>query len=319
MKKILFTLNPPKNINSMGGGNYFVENLIYFLEKNNFKVIFNIEENIDLIIIIDPLKKKKHGKNYSLEDIINYKKKYPNTKILYRVNDCDKKRNYKSNTEDKMVEAIKASDYTVFISQWLKNYYFEKFKLNINNYSIFYNGVNKKYFYKKKNSFIKNENKIKIVTHHHSDNYLKGFHIYNEIDKILNTNKSFEFTFIGNYNKEYTPNNIKLLKPCNGIELGNLLRNYDIYLTASQYEPCGMHHIEGLSCGLPILYCTNSGGIQEVCKIVGEEFHDINSMLEKMELIKNNYGKYIHSIKYKYLSSDRCCKEYLNLINELLE
>ena len=69
------------------------------------------------------------------------------------------------------------------------------------------------------------------MTHHHSDNYLKGFHIYNEIDKLLEYNKSFEFTFIGNYNKKYKPKNILLKEPCNGINLGNLLRENDLYLT----------------------------------------------------------------------------------------
>ena len=317
MKKILISLDPPKNLKSIGGGNYFVQNLIKYLKNNNYKILFRFEDNIDLIILIDPVKKIKYGKKYGLKDILEYKNKHPKTKILYRVNDCDKKR-IDSNNDLNYAEAIRSCDYIVFISNWLKNYYFEKYQININNYSIIYNGVNKNYFYKKSTNNIKNSNKIKIVTHHHSNNYLKGFHIYNEIDKLLENNKSFEFTFIGNYNEEYKPKNIILKEPCNGIELGNLLREHDIYLTASQYEPCGMHHIEGISCGLPILYCINSGGIKEACNKIGEEFHDIKTMLEKMELIKNNYGKYIHSIKYKYLSSDRCCKEYLNLINELI-
>ena len=316
MKKILFTLNPNHKSNSVGGGNNFILNLSKFLKKNNFKVIYQIESDIDLIFLIDPIKKPKFGKNYGLEDALDYKNKYPNTIILYRVNENDKKRNYSSNYEPKMIEAMKSVNHTTFVSDWLKNYFIDKYKLSINCNSII-NGCNKNFFYNIKNSQKFKDNKIKLVTHHHSDNYLKGFHIYNEIDKLLDKNNNIEFTFIGNYNKEYTPKNIKILEPCVGEKLGNLLRENDIYLTATQYEPGAMHYVEGLSCGLPVLYCINGGGAHEVCKMAGEEFHDIKTMLEKMELIKNNYGKYIHSINYKYLGSDRCCKEYVNLINEL--
>ena len=149
MKKILITLNPLKNLKSIGGGNYFVQNLINYLKQNNFEVLFKFQNNIDLIILIDPKKKTKFGKNYSLKDVLEYKNKNPKTKILYRVNDCDKKRTASDN-DFIYAEAIKSCDYVVFISKWLKNYYFEKYQININNYSIIYNGVNKNYFYKKK-------------------------------------------------------------------------------------------------------------------------------------------------------------------------
>ena len=41
------------------------------------------------------------------------------------------------------------------------------------------------------------------------------------------------------------------------------LKKHDIYLTASLYEPGGIHQLEGMAVGLPVLYRNNSGGIQE--------------------------------------------------------
>ena len=31
----------------------------------------------------------------------------------------------------------------------------------------------------------------------------------------------------------------------------------------------------------------------------------------------NNYNKYVKNINYDYLSGDRCCEEYYNIINNL--
>ena len=83
--------------------------------------------------------------------------------------------------------------------------------------------------------------------HHWSNNYNKGFYIYNKIDKLLDQCKLFEFTYIGRYNRDYTPKNIRLIKPMFGKELGDELRKHHIYVTASLNEPCGMHQLEGIA------------------------------------------------------------------------
>jgi hypothetical protein len=316
-KKIFINLKPNKEISSNGGGNFFVINLEKYLKENNFKVTYDLEENIDLIFIIDPRKNNAFNKKFGLEEILEYKKKNPNTILIYRVNENDIKREISIDIEPILVNTMKSVDYVVFVSEWLQKYFIDKYKLSIKSTSII-NGCDIKHFYiKKKDEKFKN-NKIRLVTHHHSSNYLKGFHIYNEIDKLLEKRKDIEFTFIGNYNEKYKPKNIKLLPSCSGKKLGDLLRNNDIYLTATQYEPGAMHYVEGLSCGLPVLYCVNGGGAHEVCKVAGEEYNDINSMLVKMDLIKKNYEKYLSNIDYEYLGSNRCCTNYLNLIIELL-
>ena len=317
-KKIFFNLEPNEKSSSNGGGNYFVMNLKKYLQKQNFKVVFDLDKDIDLIFIIDPRKNEAFNKKFGLDEILEFKRNNPAVKLIYRVNENDIKRKNSINIEPLLVKTIKSVDYVVFVSEWLKDYFIDKYNLHIKSCSII-NGCNINYFYckQKKESFI--NNKIKLVTHHNSNNYLKGFHIYNKIDKLLNEYKNIEFTYIGNYNKEYKPKNIKILPSCNGEKLGNILRQNDIYITATQYEPGAMHYVEGLSCGLPVLYCRNGGGTHEVCKVAGEEYHDIETMIKKMTLIKENYDKYISNINYKYLSSKRCCEDYVKVIQNLLE
>ena len=312
--KVFFSLRPPNH--SFGGGAFFVKNIINYLKNKNIKTTFELEPNIDLLFIIDPRKSNPNYKKYSVLELIEYKKKNPKTKIIYRVNECDIKREVSANIEPLLIETMKIADYVVFVSKWLQKYFIKKYKLNINSTAIL-NGCNLKHFTPSKNLKFSN-NKIKLVTHHFSNNYLKGFHIYNALDKLLENRDDIEFTYIGNYNEKYQPKNINILPPTSCKELGDLIKEHDIYLTATQNEPGAMHYLEGLSCGLPILYCKNGGGAQEICCMAGEEYNNIESLLAKISLIKNNYKSYTDKINYKFLDSQRCCEEYYRVIINIL-
>jgi hypothetical protein len=311
MKTIFFSLEPPSG--SYGGGAFFVKNMVKYLQEKGYNITFQLQPNIDLLFIIDP--RKDRYNHYSIDQIIQYKQYFPNVKIIHRVNECDIKREVSINLEPLLLKTMQIADHVVFISKWLKDYFINKYNLNLN-HSCILNGSNQNYFFPSINK--KLQGKTKIVTHHWSNNYLKGFHIYNELDKLLEERDDIEFTFIGNYNRNYIPKNIKLLPPTSGNELGNLIKENDIYLTATQNEPCGMHHIEGLSCGLPILYCEGGGAIKELCDKVGEEFNSIETLLNKLDKIKNNYEEYVNNINYKYLSCDRCSDQFMEIINSLI-
>ena len=311
MKTIFISTKVWNSKSGAGGGNFFVQNLKDYLINLNYNVVFTLQPNIDIILVTDPRKNPNFGKQYSIDDIIQYKNNNPQVKILHRVNECDIKREIQSNLEPLLVKTMKVADYVVFVSSWLKDYYINKYKLNIKSCAIL-NGCNHKHFFPSKEPKFKD--KIKIITHHFSWNYLKGFHIYNELDKILPKLENIEFTYVGNYNEKYKPQHIKLL-PCTcGMELGDIIRQHDIYLTATQNEPGAMHYLEAQSCGLPILFCKGGGGVKEICDNVGEEFSNIEQMLEKLNKIKNNYNDYVDKIDYYFLSSERCCKEYLKII-----
>ena len=45
----------------------------------------------------------------------------------------------------------------------------------------------------------------------------------------------------------------------------NELKKHDIYITASENEPSGNHHMEGALCGLPILF-KDSGQHQNIVR-----------------------------------------------------
>ena len=142
--KIFFNLKPPKG--SYGGGSFFVQNLTQYLLERNYYVTYELEPDLDFIIIIDP--RKGINKKYGIEDILKYVNNLKNNKkikLIYRVNECDIKRLKSINIEPLIIKTIQSVDKVIFVSKWLQNYYIEKYKLKLNNYNFILNGCNTKF------------------------------------------------------------------------------------------------------------------------------------------------------------------------------
>tara|TARA_Y100000310_G_scaffold291242_1_gene319058 strand:- start:71 stop:1000 length:930 start_codon:yes stop_codon:yes gene_type:complete len=307
--KICFTTKPVQR--PFGGGNQFLLNLIHYLKGH--VICFDLShDDIDLIFIMDP--RITSINKINIAQVTSYQLKHPNVYIIHRVNECDIKRLHSINIEPHLLKAMTLANHVIFISSWLKNYFIQKYTLQLLSSEVILNGCNSMHFHPPLCKSPR-EQTIKLVTHHWSNNYLKGFHIYNAIDQLLDRRSNLEFTFIGNYHPSYRPKHIKLIRPKHGTDLGQLIQQHHIYVTASQNEPCGMHHIEGLSCGLPILYCSGGGGISEVCTHCGEEFNNMTTFISKLQMIWTHYDTYVSNIPYDFLSATRCCQAYLTSFN----
>ena len=90
-------------------------------------------------------------------------------------------------------------------------------------------------------------------------------------------------------------------------------------MTAARWEACGSHHIEGSSCGLPVLYHKDGGAIPEICKNHGMEFNDPKSFESALEHIIENYETLRSKIDYEALGIDRCLKEYYDVFMNIID
>ena len=79
-----------------------------------------------------------------------------------------------------------------------------------------------------------------------------------------------------------------------GKNLANELKKHDIYITASENEPSGNHHMEGALCGLPILY-KDSGSTSEYCNNFGVSY-EIESFLKSLDC--DNITLIAHNAKF---------------------
>jgi glycosyltransferase involved in cell wall biosynthesis len=289
-----------------GGGNLFVKGLESSLKKRGHTVFYDLVDDLDYIFIINPVA-SNYG--YPINDIVSYKNHFPNVKIIHRINECEKRKNLNNGMDRLLIDTANFSDQVFFISDWLKEYFYEKGYKGKSD--VVYNGCDTSIF--KNNLNRKEINSVHLITHHWSNHELKGYDFYTELDRIIK-NKGWDFTFIGRYCSKYNAHNIKLVEPKSGNMLAKELEKGNIYVTASKWEPCGMHHIEAAACGLPILYHEDGGGINEGCKRYGRSFKDIESFEKQLINIVDNYQKYQEKLSNYDLSIDYCCEKYLEKI-----
>jgi glycosyltransferase involved in cell wall biosynthesis len=123
--------------------------------------------------------------------------------------------------------------------------------------------------------------KLRAISASWSDNPNKGAEIYEWLDRNLDFGR-LEYTFVGRLPSGLK--NIQVLPPMPSRELADLLRDHDVYLTASRNDPCSNSLIEALSCGLPAIYL-DSGGHPEIAGEAGLAFRvaeDVPALLERM-------------------------------------
>lgn len=301
-----------------GGGNLFLINLMNYLNENGHEVVFDLKhDDIDVILFTDPRTGRGSTSTFSEKQIKKYKKKVNNkTIVVQRINECDERKET-TGVNNLYLESTNIADHVVFVSSWLQEIYL-KLGLNKNKSSVIMSGSNSSIFNSVGRTEKSPNNKIKLVTHHWSSNWLKGFELYLLIDNILAENywmNKIEFTYIGNVDKDYDFKNTKIIEPMSGLELANEIKQHDIYITGSLNEPSGNHHIEGALCGLPVLYI-NSGGIHEYCKEFGLEV-DIDNFEERLDFMIEYFEKFKKKMRFYPYTSEVMCKEYLELFNKL--
>ncbi|MGR3292439.1 MAG: glycosyltransferase family 4 protein [Candidatus Scalindua sp.] len=125
---------------------------------------------------------------------------------------------------------------------------------------------------------------IRIVATSWSSNWRKGFDIYRYLDQHLDFSR-YEMSFIGNSPIEFT--NIRKLPPLPSKELGEALRQHDLYLTASIDDPCSNAVIEALHCGLPVV-ARRSGGHPELVEDGGVLYDGYSGVLAAIEQCSAN-------------------------------
>jgi len=307
-----------KYINSpWGGGNRFIKSFSEYFKKLGHEIIYNLKDrDIDIILILDPRINHPQS-NFSIYSILKYiKNTKSDTIIVHRINECDERKNTKKINNILRFSNF-FSDHTVLVGSWMK-------KLNIihkNNFekiSTILNGADDKLFEFKKKEIINKT--VNLVTHHWSNNYMKGFDIYNFIDKeILTSNQmkhKINFTYIGNMPKDFKFVNSKTIDPLDGKDLVNELNKHNIYVTASINEPGGNHQNEAALCGLPVLY-RESGCLPEYCNGYGVMFNYENFEQKLYELI-NNHSFYAEALSKYPNTANKMNSEYHKLFNKLI-
>jgi glycosyltransferase involved in cell wall biosynthesis len=297
-----------------GGGNWWLTQMVRRLEDGGHEVSFDLGGDPDCVVLVDPRVGGNVG--FGADAIRRLKQRRPATRCLHRINECDLRKG--TNEIDALLaNANRVADHTVFISAWLRDYHADRWFDRSRPHSVVWNGADPATFNAGGGAELEPGATMRLVTHHWSDNPMKGFDVYLEVDRLIATGAlaDVELWVVGRWPQACDWRAARTFPPTTGRELAQLLRRCHVYLTASRWEPGGMHHVEGARCGLPVLYHADGGGIVEMASRYGIGFReDVAGAIGEM---RERYPELRRRVLEHAPSGDVMCSAYEELIGQL--
>jgi glycosyltransferase involved in cell wall biosynthesis len=288
--------------NATGGGNQFLKALKkYFIKQGCYTE--EVEE-ADVVLF---------NSHQFISDLFLYKLKYPNKIFVHRIDGPMRLYNTMQDSRDHIVNSINKyiAEGTIFQSNWSQE---QNLKMGLEQQtyqSVILNAPDPHIFNTQDKRALNPNKKIKLIATSWSSNMKKGFETYAWLDKNLDF-EQYEMTFVGNSPIKFE--NIESKKPMNSVQLAQELKQHDIFITASQKDPCSNSLIEALHCGLPALYL-NDGGHSQIVQNAGESFDTQDEIPEKLNKIVQHYSHYQKSINLP--SIDQVAQEYYGFLSTI--
>ncbi|MBN1536367.1 MAG: glycosyltransferase family 4 protein, partial [Anaerolineales bacterium] len=199
------------------------------------------------------------------------------------------------------------ADATIFQSEYSLREHL-KMGLEFRNPSVIMNTVDPKIFNTRGKVDFNRERKIRLISTSWSDNPKKGALIYQWLDNHLDWSR-YEYRFCGRVNAQFK--HIHITPPLPSAGVADVLRQHDIYITASRDDPCSNGLIEALACGLPALYL-KSGGHPEIVRNAGLGFETPEEISELLDKLVAEYEERQKMIIIQSISD--VARRYLNLM-----
>ncbi len=127
--------------------------------------------------------------------------------------------------------------------------------------------------------------RIRLISSSWSDNPRKGGPTYGWLEDNLDWSR-FEYTFVGRTKERFR--RARGLPPVPSGELAELLRAHDVFVAASEDDPCSNAVLEALACGLPVLY-RDSGGHPELVGEAGLPFREREELPALLDRLVEEY------------------------------
>ena len=288
-----------------GGGNQFMMALKACLEQRGVNVAVNkIDSTVDVHICNSAWFDVKRFEAQSEANTIRMIHRIDGPITLYRGEG--------TNEDDRIFELNrKFASATVFQSAFS---FFKSCDLGYRAVSptVIHNSVDDRIFNARGRRQNKGKGKLKLISTAWSDNPRKGGPFYKWLDQNLDFNQ-FDYTFVGRVQQRFQ--NISHIEPQSSESLAALLRDHDIYITASHHEPCSNALLEALACGLPALY-RNDGGNKELVGFGGLPFNDESDCLKQLARIADGYESFQSTIYIK--SIEEIAGRYLELAEKIV-
>lgn len=246
-------------------------------------------------------------------------------KTILRVNENDARKNT-TGVDRSIIDALQYVDGAVFVSNWLMNDYFmpkiAESNTAVSPRTVIVNGVDSKIFNPGNLTTVRALSDIphtRIIAHHWSNNPLKGFDVYEFIDKFCDSSDEFSFHYIGRDRGTFRGRHTYITPPQHGIALGNSLRPdrncRNVYISASRQDPGPNHIIESIASGLETYVHIDGGGAVE---FAGKDhtyrtYDDLLLILMKIQ----RDGSWLKN-EFVPTSWDECVRQYVDYLTSIV-
>jgi glycosyltransferase involved in cell wall biosynthesis len=298
-----------------GGGNQWLLQMARYMGYCGYEVRFDLTGEVDCIFI-------QHngltGKmTFGFEEIEAYRRTHPRVRVIHRINDNDIRKGTME-MDTLMARYNTLADYTVFISEWLRDHHASKWFDRARPHACILNGADSSIFHPVDGVTWKPGQPFRLVTHHWADNRMKGFDEYDALDKLIESGAlpNVELWIIGRWPSDIVWKRARTFPACAGPALAGLLRQCHGYITASRWEPGGMHYIEGLQCGLPITFHEDGGGIPELAIRYGVPFRE--NLPDAVKSLVANYAQHRTHLMKAPPSGEGMCHAYRDIVQRVL-
>lgn len=269
--RVAMNLKPRRG--SWGGANQWASQLARWLEFNGWEVRFDLRARPDVVVMTHT--GMVAATEFGAEEVEVAKERWPGLRCLHRINDNDIRKET-SEMDSFLARSGRVADHTVFVSGWLRDYHAERWFDRGRAHSVILPGADARFFHPIGGAIWDGKQPLRIVTHHWSDNWNKGFDVYRAIDELAcgRLAGKVELHVIGRWPSDLKWKSAKTHPPASGADLAALLRGCHAYVSASRHEPGAMHVVEGMQCGLPLLFHRDTGGTVEQGRECGVEIGD---------------------------------------------
>ena len=318
-RSLSIAINNDPSSGSAGGGIHFSEILALELEKRGHRIHRRLVDGLDLILIAS----FRWGSTYAtftVDEVEDYRLRQPNTVCVLRVNDSDEARLTRQiDIAGAARHAQRLCDHTVFISTYLQELYLGTHFAPDSPSCVIRNVADASLYNAGGCAVWPGHGPMKLVTHHFSPAFTKGFDFYERLDLLLDRQvwqERFDFTVIGALPYGFKLRNARHVPMLVQSEIPTALKQHHAYVTGARGEAAGMHAIEAIQCGLPIVYL-RSGAVPEYCQGYGISF-DAADFEECLLSLLENYPSLKRGWKPPSFGSEEMAEAYENLFCRLV-
>ena len=283
-----------------GGGNKTLTAIVARLHAMNHAVVGEFSDDVEVVFCVDP---RPSGNGVTYQKIFDFasSRKLP---IIQRVGDVGT--HGKPDLTHLVKFSTSLSDRVIFTSKWARDY------IGCHRESSIIPNGSLSDFYSARSAVRAGRAKPRVVTHHWSNNPMKGIACYERLQEEIDAGKhSFDFTYIGRSSASLEK---RTIPPLDVQGLVKIMPDFDIYLSASLYEAGANHILEAMACGLPVVYSRHGGSIPEYCDGRGVEFSSYEEMIDSLSQVADDYLTYHHqSLTYKR-TMDEVVDEYVEIL-----